>query len=97
MERQMTLRYKIANVISGGAITEWQNKWICENRFRVEAEQDLRQKRRDYEDLLEVKQDIFCRYIKAGEALCEIAAQETPGANATVRRMARMAREGYGG
>jgi hypothetical protein len=35
----------------------------------------------------------FEKSIEAREALREIAAMETPGANATVRRMARTARE----
>lgn len=85
----MTLRNKIANVVSGGAITKWQDKFICTERFLSEAQQSLaiaRQRNEESRAELEI----------AKYHLIHIAAQETPGANATVRRMARMAREGLG-
>ena len=68
----MNLRERIADWISGGAVTMWHNNWAFEvddKLYWVE----LASHRRD--------------------ALVEIAAMETPGANGTVKRMAKLARE----
>lgn len=75
----MNLRYKLANWISGGRITFWQDQYTIQY-FRADtAEAQAReQSHRAY--LLQ-------------ECLNRIAAQEKPTSNATVRRMARMARE----
>lgn len=61
----MTLRERIADWISGGALS----RAVYDNLYLVE----LASNRRD--------------------ALNEIAAMETPGANGTVKRMAKRARE----
>ena len=74
----MTLRERIADWISGGALSrkervlatsqKWQSRWVklAFNEARLHQEANAR--------------------------LDRIAAQETPNANATVRRMARIAR-----
>lgn len=68
----MTFREKLADWISGGALS----------RARDDAEW-LERKRSQWATRAIVSQD----------ALSCIAAMETPGANATVRRMAKTARE----
>ena len=68
----MTRRERLADWISGGALTR-----IAKCAFQFQALAVNRRVDRD----------------KAEEALRNIAAMETPGANATVRRMAATARE----
>jgi hypothetical protein len=76
----MNLREKIADWISGGALTEAREREavadeICGN-YRQRA-------------------DMFEEYyFDYRRALSDIADMETPGANATVKRMAERAREG---
>ena len=67
----MTLRERIADWISGGALSE--------------AKSDIR----GWQFALKMAWEDNATY---GCRLKQIAAQETPGANATVRRMARIAR-----
>jgi hypothetical protein len=75
----MTLRERIADWISGGALTAMDNarkNWIESYHF--------------------VDRKLIGQYkimSKLNVSLHRIAACETPGANATVRRMARIARE----
>ena len=71
----MTFREKLADMISGWALT----------RALDDAEW-LDRKRGQWASLA----------IENHEALRRIAAMETPGANATVRRMAKTAREALG-
>lgn len=61
----MNLRERIADWLTGGALTRARSFCDMWSEFNTEK----------------------------GEALRHIAAMETPGANATVRRMARVARE----
>lgn len=68
----MTLRERIADWISGGALT-------CAARLAKAATDEM------------VKKHNMA--VDRGEALLQIAAQETPTANSTVKRMARIARE----
>ena len=69
----MTLRERIADWISGGALTSARNAVVY------------------YRGMYEAVDTLACAY---DARLDHIAAQETPNANATVRRMARIAR-GY--
>ncbi len=71
----MTLRERIADWISGGAL---RRAWL--DAARHEAGDMLRGFAEARADLLQ-------------ERLNRIAACETPGANSTVRRMAKIARE----
>jgi hypothetical protein len=68
----MTLRERIADLISGGELTR------------------LRSDLKDRDTMLEAAAAIVSRRT---DALRTIAAMPTPGANATVRRMARVAQE----
>ena len=70
----MTLRERIADWISGGALTEARNHVLYEAGWRDRA------------------CDAVDNLVRARHRLGRIAAQETPNANATVRRMARIAR-----
>jgi hypothetical protein len=78
----MTWRDTIADLISGGAITRMRSQMRICARIDDEALQEA----------LDAYHacDKEVRALKS--ALQAIAEQETPGANATVRRMARMAR-----
>ena len=78
----MTIREKLADWISGGAMTDERNA-------RISTEKHLKRS----QDLLytEVAENEDLR-----DALRHIAALETPSANATVRKMARIAREALG-
>jgi hypothetical protein len=68
----MTLRERLADWISGGALTR-----------AMDDAQWFDSKRRQWADFAIVRDD----------ALHAIAAMETPKANATVKRMAKIARE----
>ena len=78
----MTIREKLADWISGGALTDERNA-------RISTEKHLKRS----QDLLytEVSENEDLR-----DALRQIASLETPSANATVRKMARIAREALG-
>lgn len=67
----MTFREKLADLISGGALTEARNSALRQAEMREGAHND---------------------WIILYRRLSRIAAQETPNANATVKRMARIAR-----
>lgn len=86
----MTVREKIADWITGGLLT---NEREAASRWRRE----YLQAKADYVSSCSQSDKGWHVAHKAFETLRQIAAQETPGANATVKRMARMAREGYGG
>lgn len=92
----MTLREKIADWISGGALTHLKqglDGW--ESLYRIEVEKQI--KAANEEDrLFNLCMTAEVKLIKKDQYLRDIAAQETPGANATVKRMARIAREGLG-
>jgi len=74
----MTLRERIADWISGGALTRMYRT----NKETFEAGNGWREWAQSHKLVSEQLQSRLNR----------IAAQETPGANATVRRMARIAR-----
>ena len=68
----MTLRERLADWISGGALTFHKNGWARSSALFSSA---------------------FDERENARDALLCIAAMETPKANATVRRMAKVARD----
>jgi hypothetical protein len=72
-------RYKLANWISGGRITFWQDQYTIQYIRAETAEAQAREQSH--------------RAYVLQERLNRIAAMETPNANATVRRMAKLARE----
>lgn len=94
----MTLRERLADWISGGALT----------RAIDDAEFDRERERRMYaafsrdinaqmEYVSQLRQDlktISAIMLRRAISLRRIAAQETPNANATVKRMAKIARDG---
>ena len=82
----MTFREKLADWISGGALTTARLKLAD---AEMEASR-LRQRGDDWQDNAAI---LALRCHKAHDALDAIAAEEKPTSNATVRRMARMARE----
>ena len=78
----MTIREKMADWISGGALTDELNA-------RISTEKHLKR-----------SQDLLYTEVSENEdlraPLRQIASLETPKANATVRKMARIAREALG-
>jgi hypothetical protein len=80
----MTFRERLADWISGGAISEATRDFKIAAAAAEEHETIARENRRIWKD----------KAIKRALALRTIIDQETPGANATVKRMARIAREG---
>lgn len=76
----MTLRERIADLISGGALSR-ETERADRNHGRSEMW---------FSDAMEKAGLLNC----AKSKLNRIAACETPNANATVKRMARIAREG---
>ena len=79
----MTFRERIADWISGGALTLAKNNESYANRHMVQGYYGLRAER----DVL--RDGAF----KFSAALCAIRDQEKPTSNATVKRMARIAKE----
>ncbi len=75
----MTFREKLADCISGGKLTRYKKS---RDFWHSEANRFEMQAWK-----------IFDRHGLLGAALRQIADQETPSANATVKRMARIARE----
>ena len=81
----MTLRERIADWISGGAFFVYKNQAsVHHERMHYYARKMNTWRSKWHENERQRRQ-------LAGR-LSDIAAQETPGANATVRRMARIAR-----
>jgi len=78
----MTIRNRTADWISGGALTEARNDAAHAIFERQELARECR--------ILRIQSD---QAAIRGAALRRIAAMETPGANATVKRMAQAARE----
>lgn len=70
---RMTWRERLADWISGGAVT--------------------RAKKNKFDDVQLIVGSLVVQRNKCKSTLERIAAMETPGANATVKRMARLARE----
>lgn len=75
----MTIRERLADLISGGALSRerWTTK-SCDNAFLMEY--DAHTETSERATMMEL-------------ALAKIAACETQNANATVRRMAKIAKE----
>lgn len=85
----MTFREKLADWISGGALTRYRRRQDDAHDMYQEAKENYRSgfgKR--YEAVIELDKMIAVLY--------SIVAQEKPTSNATVKRMARMAREALG-
>lgn len=80
----MTLRERIADWISGGMLTFYKSGWERSSALAQDRNSSSWQAEalRHYEDCLRLNVDLRA-----------IAALETPHANATVRKMARIARE----
>lgn len=79
----MTILERIADWISGGALTRAE-------RERIDALVTINRMARNQEAQWDAERAVWHRM---RHAIRSIAACETPGANATVRRMARIARE----
>lgn len=79
----MTFRDRLADWISGGALT------LAEDG-RIDALKSMNRMARSREE--ELRKEV-ANWNKREFALRSIAAMETPNANATVRRMAKAARE----
>lgn len=82
----MTFRERLADWISGGAVSFWQQAAIDADRQFDSVHQDYMLEYQSHTVTAD-QRDWFAI------ALSRIAACETPNANATVRRMARIARE----
>lgn len=88
----MNWRERFAEWITGGAISRaFNNGWAAGHRTGTRAaRQGLLTDQRIIADL---QDQLAAQRMDFEEILTEIAAQETPGANSTVRRMASIARE----
>ena len=89
----MTLRERIADWISGGALTWRKNGWDRSAAINAQHCEDLRGA---HSDLSFARSALMAEASTSNSrrgALRAIAAMETPHANATVRRMAQAARE----
>jgi len=75
----MTFREKLADWISGGVVTEARSRGYNWKAHCIQLDGIMRGR----------TESLF----KSANALRQIAALETPHANATVRKMARIARE----
>jgi len=78
----MNIRYWFADLISGGELSFQTKGWKRSCALAVERDVILG--------------DALHKEYKAKKTLAQIAAMETPGANATVKRMAAKACEGMG-
>lgn len=82
----MTLRERLADWLTCGALTR--------GRYWISVSQRAIDHMRDDVDRADLSHAEACRdLLAAHDTLRRIAACETTGANATVRRMAKMARE----
>lgn len=75
----MTLREKIADWISGGELSFQRNGWARSRAINL--------------DIKERSQDGVIKINKLRRSLILVSMQETPNANATVRRMSKIARD----
>lgn len=82
----MTIRHKLADWISGGELTRL---WARVDFLRQRNNQVWDRWSEKYTKLDAARAELRAK----DKALRQIIAQETPTANATVRRMARIARE----
>lgn len=97
----MTFREKLADWISGGALSLarsdvewWRDQMVSKkNRDIMRLQRDCRSLHDSIEKAVTAGAEIHGRNEDARLALRAIIAMETPSANATVRRMARRARE----
>ena len=105
----MTFREKLADWISGGALSLarsdvewWRDQMVSKvyvpmvgdkNREIMRLQRDCRSLHDSIEKAVTAGAEIHGRNEDARLALRAIIAMETPSANATVRRMARRARE----
>lgn len=96
----MNLRERIADWISGGALTrakKQEDAWFCiaiDAQERAEnAEYERVQWRDEYRSGMAERDQLEIANAKFVDCAEEIIAQEKPTSNATVRRMARIARD----
>ena len=82
----MTIRYKLADIISGGELSQRKAGWDRASAILTEV-------KLINDDLLAQVNAMTETQEQLRVAMKRIAACETPGANATVKRMARLARE----
>ena len=89
----MNIRHKLADWISGGALTRAKSieNSLVRERDNLRIERD--QWRDEWRSALEDCDQADIANAKLIDDLQSIIACETPGANATVKRMARIARE----
>lgn len=76
----MSIRYAIADFISGGELTFQRRGWERSRSHNLDYQRQLG--------------DAFAVKSAYAQALRKVVEQETDGANATVKRMANIAREG---
>ena len=92
-------RHWLADLISGGELAFQTKGWSRVNALyqhsegRLRNEKDVSRKLRSELEILKYdNRNGWANSAMFSDRLSAIAAMETPGANATVRRMARMAR-----
>ena len=89
----MTLRERIADWISGGELTFCKKGWARSVAIAQDRDREIAQGKFDLKFSEAQSREQSHRSYLLQERLTRIAACETPNANATVRRMARIARE----
>jgi len=89
----MNLRERIADWISGGALTFHKNGWARSIAIGQERDREIAQAKFDRGVLEYDNRNGWANSDRFKSALNAIAACETPSANGTVRRMANIARE----
>jgi hypothetical protein len=76
----MSIRYAIADFISGGELTFQRRGWERSRSLNLDWQMQC--------------QEAYAINARTSHALRKVIEQETDGANATVKRMANIAREG---
>lgn len=90
----MTLRERLADWITGGALTMARKEAVIGTEWqKIAYEAKIKRIEDDFDRANKNYAKTEWRLLVVENALRRIAACETPGANATVRRMAKMARE----
>jgi len=89
----MTLRERLADWLTGGALTKARQDPCMYSQDLHLLRRDLLTAKRDSDRNLDRLIQSQQQANAMRDTLRRIAACETPGANATVRRMAKMARE----
>lgn len=89
----MTLRERLADWLTGGALTRARDGFWEQKRLVIQYRAESEFYRRMHDRAAMASNKAGVPLMAAKDTLRRIAACETPGANATVRRMAKMARE----